>query len=205
MQVASPRSVKVDRSGCGRTLAQVDRLTAMHCIKVRRAAPSCLRFPIFVSFFPFSFLLFLLLSSSFEPFIMRLSFVIVVAATTVAVSAKNRLSDYIAVGSPKVYDSTDIDAEIPEVDHALRSLSTEDAFEESDDAEELLARAADDCAGINLRAWPGRDPVSSCDNVFTACALICFVLLELSDKRVSPSAEPCGRRDLARAPGRWIL
>ena len=117
---------------------------------------------------------------------MRLSFVIVVAATTVAVSAKNRPIDYIAVGSPKVYDNTDVDAEIPDLEHALRSLSTDDAFEESGDAEELLARAADDCAGINLRAWPGRNPVSSCDNVFTACALTGFMLSGFSDKRVSP-------------------
>ena len=117
---------------------------------------------------------------------MRLSFVIVVAATTVAVSAKNRLGDYIAVGSPKVYDNTDVDAEIPDLDHALRSLSTDDAFEESGDAEELLARAADDCAGINLRAWPGRTPVSNCNSVFTACALTGCGLSEFSDKRVSP-------------------
>jgi len=134
---------------------------------------------------------------------MRLSFVIVVAATTVAVSAKNRLSDYIAVGSPKVYDNTDVDAEIPDLDHALRSLSTDDTFEESGDAEELLARAADDCAGINLRAWPGRDPVSNRNSVFFCCPFAdrFWASRTLRQMREFSLAVPYGRRNLTHPPG----
>jgi len=82
---------------------------------------------------------------------MRISSIFVVAATVVAASAKNRLDEVVAI------TNRNIDADIPDLDLALRSLGLDDTFEESGDAEDLIARAADDCAGINLRAWPGKD------------------------------------------------
>jgi len=82
---------------------------------------------------------------------MRISSIFVVAATVVAASAKNRLDEVVAI------TNRNIDADIPDLDFALRSLGLDDNFEESGDAEDLIARAADDCAGINLRAWPGKD------------------------------------------------
>jgi len=132
---------------------------------------------------------------------MRISSVIVVAATAVAVSAKNRLSDHIAVGSRNVNVNIDADADIPDLDHALRSLGLDDVFEEPGDAADLVARAADDCAGINLRAWPGKDAkVRSCNNLVAACLLTCCCLLRILIRtREFILAVPCGRCNATHA------